>query len=332
MFSKRKYVLILSAILGLYLILNCTTKYIEKPLSLGSILVESSPDGAEIILDNDTTGKLTPDTLFDVPTGMHQVSVSKEGYLPSPSSMIVDVLENQTINVSFELFDINYGFLYVSSTPESARIIIDTNFTGEYTPHLFENNIPVGTHIVSASKDGHSTDLPSKYVVNITPTDTVQLDFSLTLAIEGKEKGKLAWDFDLLDDFNNRIVLSNYRGYIIIINLWAMDCHYCMQELPYLQEIYEDYQADSVKIFGINYGGDFGEEDSSTIRQVRENLNLTFTLLIGRNNPVVDQYKKGGTPQTVILDRNGIVYCYAPGFYSSYPNLFRNKLNELLGK
>lgn len=332
MLSKIKYAFILLFILGLYLTTNCTTKYIERPPTFGLILVESIPDSADIFLDNQPTGKTTPDTLFDVPTGAHQISVSKAGYIPSPASVIIEVSENQTASASFNLFDINYGFLYVSSTPDSARIVIDTNLTGEYTPHLFLNNIPIGTHIVSVSKDGHSTNLPSKYVVNVTPTDTIQLDFGLTPATEGRDAGNLAWDFDLLDDFNNRIILSNYRGYIIIINLWSDDCPNCKNELPYLQDIYEDYQADSVKIFGINYGGRFGQEDSSTVRQIRENLNLTFTLLIGRNNSIVNQYKSGGTPQTVILNRDGIVYDRIEGFKASYANIFRTDLNELLGR
>ena len=334
MFLKRKYILILFFILGLYLILNCTTKYIQRPPTFGSIIVQSTPDSANIFLDNDSTGKLTPDTLFDVPTGWHQVSISKNGYLPSPSSMIVGVLENQTVNASFELLDLNYGFLYVSSTPESARIIIDTNFSGEYTPHLFDNDIPTGTHIISVSMDGHSTDLPSKYVVDITTIDTVQLDFGLTPATtEGRDPGDLAWDFDLLDDFNNRIILSNYRGYIIIINLWSKDCPSCMKELDSLQAIYRDYQADSIKIFGINYGGKSGQEDLSTVKEIRELLNLTFTLLVGAGDDVVNDYKGSWTPQTILLYRNGMVYSRMPGFVEWYtPQLIRAKLDELLGK
>jgi peroxiredoxin len=297
----------------------------------GLIFVNSSPPGGDIILDYVFTGKLTPDTLFDVPTGTHQVSVSKAGYIPSPSSTIVQVLENQTANAYFDLFDINYGFLYVSSAPESSRIIIDNNFTGQYTPHFFVNNVPVDTHIISVSKDGHSTNLPSKYVVDITTTDTVQLDFGLTPAIEGKEEGKLAWDFDLLDDFNNRIILSNYRGFIIVLQLWAKSCPFCMLELPYLQDIYEEYQADTVKIFAINYN-----DNLSTIRFWRDSLDLTFTLLVGAGNNVVhDKYYASDnyqTPKTLILDRTGIVYYYKLGFLPDYANEFRAKLNELLGK
>ena len=328
MFSKTKYFLVLFSVLGLYLITNCTTKYIERPPTFGSILVESIPDSADIFLDNQPTGKTTPDTLFDVPTGAHQISISKEWYLSSPNSMIVDVLENQITTASFELFDINYGFLYVSSTPESARIIIDNQFSEEYTPHLFDNDIPTDTHIISISMDDHATDLPSKYVVDITTTDTVQLDFGLTPAEEGKEEGKLAWDFDLLDDFNNRIVLSNYRGFIVLIVLWSEHCHYCMMEIDSLQTIYQEYQADSLIIFGINY-----EDDLSVIKNIRTSHNLTFTLLVGKDSDIVNNnYKPGGPPVTVILNRTGIVYYYRPTFNPGFVNWFRAKLNELLGK
>jgi hypothetical protein len=58
----------------------CGTKNPEKKTNLGKILVKSNIPQAEIFLDNISSGKVTPDTLFDVPAGSHEVKVEKYGY------------------------------------------------------------------------------------------------------------------------------------------------------------------------------------------------------------------------------------------------------------
>jgi len=293
----------------------------------GSIFVNSTPSGGNIILDHVLTGKTTPDTLFDIPAEDHVVSVEKSGYLPSPESLIVTVFNDQTSLADFILLDTLYGSLSVSSNINGATVCIDNQPAIEVTPHIFFNSVPVGTRIISIFKEGHANETPAKEIVSIATGDTAEVYFTLTPAEVGKDSGDITPDFNLQDDYWIWHRFYAYRGFVTIINFWAEDCPYCMEELPYLQDIYTDYLADSLIIFGINY-----EDSFEKIREIRDSLQLTFTLLKGADTDVMTDYEIIGTPVTIFLDRGGRIYYYHLGFKPSADLKFREKLDELFGK
>lgn len=64
----------------------------ETPITLyGKVAVTSTVAGASIYLDNENTGKVTPDTVLAA-VGSRQIKIEKDGYLPY--SEIVNVQEN----------------------------------------------------------------------------------------------------------------------------------------------------------------------------------------------------------------------------------------------
>jgi thiol-disulfide isomerase/thioredoxin len=326
--------LAISAFLSLLWIINgCSTKIVNQAEEFGSIFVESSIPGAKIILDNLDTGKQTPDTLFNIKVGSHLVKVEMEGYLPSPNSIMMEVKIDTTVQASFTLLSLSYGSLSVSSNVQGAHIVIDNVSTGEQTPFLFDHSVAAGSHIVSVFKDGYSNDPPAKDVVTISTGDTVTLTFNITPTSVGKNAGDITPDFNLEDDFGEWYRLYAHRGFVCMINFWALSCYYCLVELPYLQELYSEYASDSLKILGINY-----EDDFDIIEQKRNELGLTFFLLKGVESTVKSDLEITGTPVTIILDRSGKIHYYKLGF-SDQPDriqqqmsIFRQKLNELFGR
>jgi len=318
------FILSLNLILCLW---SCSTKNLTGTQKTGSIFISSVPSGAEIYLDGDSTGNQTPDTLFDVRVGNHVVWVKMEGYLSSPPDSLIRVDEGKMDTVEFVLLKTSYGSLKVSSNVDDATICIDKQSTTEFTSHVFFNNIPVGTRIISVFKEGHSNENPAKEVVNIATGDTVKLYFTLSPAEIGKAVGNITPDFKLEDDYGIWHRFYAYRGFVTMINFWAKNCDYCMLELPYLQEIYEDYLSDSLIIFGINY-----EDNFTLIRQIRQQEQLKFILLKGAGTSVKSDFKVTSTPVTIILDRSGQICYYKVGFFSSMPGKMREKLDELFGK
>jgi thiol-disulfide isomerase/thioredoxin len=289
--------------------------------------VNSSPAGGDIILDYTVTGKVTPDTLFEIPVGEHVISVTKDGFISVPDSLIISVKEKEMDSVKFDLLEPTKGSLKVTSNVDGATICIDNKPKTELTPHVFFNNIPIGIHVVSIFKEGHSNDDPAKEIVSIVTEDTAEVYFTLNPADVGKAVGNITLDFELEDDYNTWHRLNAYRGFVIMINFWATDCPNCMTELPYLQQIYTEYLADSLIIFGINY-----HEDLQIIQQTRQDLQLTFTLLRDTNSEVKNSYDLPGTPVTYILDRGGRIYYYLEGFKASWVGNLKQKLDELFGK
>jgi len=320
-------VVVLLLISGLVLWTCSTKKPTTDAQKTGSIFVNSVPAGAVVVLDHVNIGRITPDTIPDVAVGNHIVSVTREGYLASPDSMVITVKENQVSTAEFVLLETSYGSLKVSSNVEGATICLDNKATTEVTPHVFFNSVPVGTHIVSIFKEGYSNENPAKEVVTIVTGDTVEVFFSLNSAQVGKAVGNITPDFELEDDYGVWHRFYAYRGFVTMIFFWAKSCDFCMEEIPYLQQIYTEYLSDSLIIFGINY-----EDDFDVIRQIRDEEQLTFLLLKGVGTDVKSDYEVSGTPVTIILDRSGQIYYYRVGFFSWLPGKLREKLDELFGK
>jgi peroxiredoxin len=327
-FPVRFLIILFSSFVLVSGLLTCSTQNLLKSEKTGSIYVTSVPSGADILLDHSLTGKTTPDTLYDVGVGDHVISINLTGYISSPDSEVVTVNEEETTEAEFTLLETSKGSLKVTSDIDGATICIDKVPTEEVTPHLFFNNIPVGTHIISVFKEGYAGDDPTKEIVEISTGDTVEVNFALSPADVGQAVGNIPPDFELEDDYGFWHRLYAYRGFVVMINFWAIDCSNCMKELPYLQEIYEDYSADSLVLFGLNYHDGF-----DVIGQVRTDEGLTFTLLRDAAGAVKDEYELLGTPVTIILDRGGRIYFYWLGFqHPSVANKFREKLDELFGK
>ena len=323
----RRAIFVLFTLIFLLLLCTCSTKNLLFTEKTGSIVVNSDPAGAAILLDHALTDKITPDTLFGVPEGDHVLSVMQAGYLSSPESLVVSVEEDQISSAEFVLLETSKGSLEVNSNVSGAVICIDNQPTAEVTPHVFFNAIPVGSHIISIFKEGYANDSPAKEIVEIVTKDTAQVSFTLTPVEIGLQPGMLAPDFDLEDDFGFWQRFYAYRGYVTIVNFWAKSCNYCMQELPYLQQLHVEYSADSLIILGINY-----EDGLEFIRQTRDSEGLSFILLKGVGADVIDDYDASPAPITVFIDRDGTIYHYDRGFQTWEISIYRQKLDELFGK
>lgn len=325
-YIKSWGIVVISLVL-LLILCTCSTKNLLVTDKTGSVFVDSSPEGADILVDQSLTGKKTPDTVFDIPVGAHLVWVRRSGYVSSPDSVEITVNQDQTDTVEFVLLETDKGSLRVSSNVDGATICIDNQPTAEITPHVFFNSVPVGTHIVSIFKEEYSNQSPAKEIVNIATGDTVDVDFILNPAVLGRETGNIIADFELEDDHGFWHRLYAYRGFVIVVNFWAESCVNCMNELPYLQEIYEEYLADSLIILALNY-----EDGFDFIRQIRQEKGLTFTLLRDVDSKVKKEYEISGTPVTIFLDREGKIHRWVIGFPNpSYADWFRALLDELFG-
>src|SRR5699024_9629182 len=48
-------------------------------------------------------------------------------------------------------------------------------------------------------------------------------------------------NFTLKDQFNNTHTLDDYIGKTIMLHFYAIDCFSCLDELPYIERLYNDY-------------------------------------------------------------------------------------------
>lgn len=106
--------------------------------SFGTIFITSDPIGSEIYLNDENTGKVTPDSLTELLSGEYRINLLMNEFIDS--SFIVDITENQ--NLQFDIFmreENPTGKIVLSSNPNGANIFINDVNTNQFTPATFSN-------------------------------------------------------------------------------------------------------------------------------------------------------------------------------------------------
>jgi len=130
-----------------------------------SVFVDSTPGGAEVFIDGFRTGLSTPYTFTNISDGSHRISVSKPGYVPEESLIILlqTAVPISTTDLHFILEEYPSGFLRVVSDMPGSTITINGKDTGEVTPFLFPW-VPTGTHSVTVINNNMSRKYPDVVV------------------------------------------------------------------------------------------------------------------------------------------------------------------------
>lgn len=119
----------------------------------------------------------------------------------------------------------------------------------------------------------------------------------------GTRPGRLAQDFEASNLDGERFRLSDLRGRPLVINFWATWCTSCLAEMPVLEEQRRAHVEDGLAIVAVNVG-----EGAGDAREFIDALQLReFFVAMDPDLTIADAYGVRGLPQSVFVDRNGVV-------------------------
>ena len=116
------------------------------------------------------------------------------------------------------------------------------------------------------------------------------------------EKPKKYESLTFLDDQNNQVDISQYKGKLILLNFWATWCAPCKEEMPSLNSLQTKDQLNNLKIFPINVGQDDPKKASSFFDDLNiNNLRPYF------DSPVTlaKKFQLRGIPTSIIINQEG---------------------------
>ena len=115
--------------------------------------------------------------------------------------------------------------------------------------------------------------------------------------------GSKAPDFTLPDLNGTPVRLSHFRGRPVVLTFFASWCNPCEHDMPVLEKEQQSH-GNNVAIVGVNYRDAVGDT-----RDFVRRLQVTFPTLVedAVDNPVAARYDVHAMPDTLFIDKNGVV-------------------------
>jgi peroxiredoxin len=117
------------------------------------------------------------------------------------------------------------------------------------------------------------------------------------------QEGRPAPDFTFPDLDARKVRLSDFRGKVVLVNIWATWCPPCRDEMPSMQKLYERFKGEHFEILAVSIDADGREAVAPFMQQ----MNLTFPALLDPKEKIRSLYGITGVPESFIVDRDGIL-------------------------
>lgn len=114
--------------------------------------------------------------------------------------------------------------------------------------------------------------------------------------------GAPAINFEIVRTDGKPDSLAQYRGKVVLVNLWATWCPPCREEMPALERIYRAHAPQGLIVLGIDQG-----ESANVAAAYAHARGVTFPILIDDQQQYGRAYAAQGLPTSVLVDRTGHV-------------------------
>ncbi len=126
----------------------------------------------------------------------------------------------------------------------------------------------------------------------------------------GVEQGDAAPNFTVRALDGRRVSLSDYRGKLVMLNFWSINCAGCQAEIPGMQTVYAEQQRahKDFVILGVNLA-----DNATDVAQFVHQRGLTYPIALDRTIAIASLYALRGTPTSYFIDRHGIIHSRVEG-------------------
>lgn len=159
----------------------------------------------------------------------------------------------------------------------------------EKFPTKFIPLILLGLGLILIAASGYSIwqDIPNQSDLSAVPAEANFTSPKLTLS-------------DTQGVFHS---LSDYRGQVVLVNLWATWCPPCKEEMPHLQAYYDKHKDEGFTIIAINDG-----DPTPDVLQFVKDYQLTFPVWLDPTYIATEQaFKTLNLPSSFVIDRQGTI-------------------------
>jgi len=123
----------------------------------------------------------------------------------------------------------------------------------------------------------------------------------------GTSIGELAPDITGTTLDGEPLTLSELRGELVLVNVFASWCGPCRAEIPHLVELFDEIENEGIAFVGLNLS-----ESSAAVSFFRNEFDINFPLLLDEDGRLTEIYQPIGLPTSWFIDADGVVrYVFA---------------------
>ena len=126
----------------------------------------------------------------------------------------------------------------------------------------------------------------------------------LTPEISRIEPGARAPDYTVFGvGTPDTVDIRDFRGEVVLLNVWATWCGPCEQEMPSMERLYQEMSPQGLRVVAISVD----QADPATVRAWAEERNLSFTVLHDPSGRIQQVFQTTDVPESFVLDRDGVI-------------------------
>jgi peroxiredoxin len=154
-------------------------------------------------------------------------------------------------------------------------------------------------------KDGASPEAPYMELAQLVRYEHVHVslndaEFTRALArLEADDRQRQDTDFTLVDLHGRQWSLKTLKGKVVLLNFWATWCPPCRKEMPDLEALGKQFEAQGLIILSIT------DDDPEKVKSYIQKQNITYPVLLDAGSKLNAQFRVHGIPKSFLYDRDG---------------------------
>jgi thiol-disulfide isomerase/thioredoxin len=146
-------------------------------------------------------------------------------------------------------------------------------------------------------------------LLQATPTPLIAADLaeyektqlkSLDISLKKYTGNKIPQPFDLKNIRGERVVRTNFKNKVTVVNFWATWCPPCVEEIPMLNRLKAKMSGENFELISINFG-----QDEAVINEFLEKINVEFPVLLDGGGRTAGVWNTIVLPSTFVIGPDG---------------------------
>lgn len=107
-----------------------------------------------------------------------------------------------------------------------------------------------------------------------------------------------------VDGSNTVRTLDDYRGKVVVLNIWATWCLPCIREMPTFERLHQAFRGSDLRIVAVSVDDVVGAD---SVRKYARGLGVTFDVLLDSTHAIDRVYQVTGYPETFVIAKDGTI-------------------------